>query len=259
MLPVPWHWKRPPQSPVWQLPTPAELNEQPVRPQIRPPQPSGTVKLTLCPGASFHPVTGIGCWALGFVAAQIVSVQSLTMVIRCEPEETAGVVAGAGEAVGVVGVEVVDDVVLVGVGVGEGLVLVRVAPTVIVASGLEAGVRSLVVLDVDTAVEPSAVLWAANGPAVVSQSAADTAATTAITEARAARGTLRARGALRLLRSMLPGPSPSRAACGVRSPLETLATVPGLRKIAASAVGFSVILVACSPSPVQTRDSVSGG
>jgi hypothetical protein len=59
------------------------------------------VNVTLCPGASFQPVTGIGCCAFGFVAAQIVWLYALTMVIRWSP---AGAVVCCGASAGFVGV-----------------------------------------------------------------------------------------------------------------------------------------------------------
>src|SRR6266700_2992552 len=158
---LPWHWNRPPQSPVWQWPTPLELNEQPVRPQIRPPQPFGTVNVTLWPGASFQPVTGIGCWALGLVAAQIVSVSALTIVITCELAEWAMVVVVAADVAGA-GVAVVD-AVRVGEGVGDAVVRLGLGAAVVAA------IADAVVAAWLDAVDPSAALRVPSGPTVVSQ------------------------------------------------------------------------------------------
>jgi hypothetical protein len=47
---------RPPQSPVWQIPAPAESNTHPVRAHIRPDHPAGAASRIVCPGASSNPV-----------------------------------------------------------------------------------------------------------------------------------------------------------------------------------------------------------
>src|SRR5689334_2818849 len=91
VAPLPVHWKRPPQSPVWQCPAPAALNSHPVRPQNRPPQPLGTTTVTLCPGSTTHPVAASGCALSGVAAAQIRCPSALTRVTVRAPAGTLGV------------------------------------------------------------------------------------------------------------------------------------------------------------------------
>src|SRR6516162_5797660 len=101
MAPLPVHWNRPPQSPVWQCPDPEPSNEQPVRPQIRPPQLSGTEIVALCPGASTHPVAASGCFASAVAATQTVWLSALTTVkTRCPAAATAGAVVGFADGEG---------------------------------------------------------------------------------------------------------------------------------------------------------------
>src|ERR1700678_305344 len=52
IVPQPLHWNSPPQSPVWQWPTPALSKTQPVRPQNRVLRLFGVVMVTLCPAGS---------------------------------------------------------------------------------------------------------------------------------------------------------------------------------------------------------------
>lgn len=49
------HFRFEPHEPVLQLPVPVLLNLQPVRPQIRPDQPTGALKTTEWPGLSLNP------------------------------------------------------------------------------------------------------------------------------------------------------------------------------------------------------------
>ena len=76
------HWNRPPQSPVWQWPTPALLKTQPVRPQNRVFRLFGVVMVTLCPAGSTQPVAASGVLGLGAAATQIVCDIWLTNVTR---------------------------------------------------------------------------------------------------------------------------------------------------------------------------------
>ena len=80
IVPQPLHLNRPPQSPVWQWPTPWLLNEQPVRPQNRVFRLFGVLIVTLCPGRSVQPVVASGVLGLGAAATQIVCDISLTNV-----------------------------------------------------------------------------------------------------------------------------------------------------------------------------------
>lgn len=138
---------------------------------------------------------------MGFVAAQIVSFHAFTMVIWCDPAAPLVVVVDAAVVDAAVDAALVAAAVFL-LGFGDALALVRVAPTVIVAGALDGAVTTMAVVDEVPAAEPAAVSLAPNGPAVVSHRAADTAATTAITEANAVRGNLRPCDGLRLLRSM---------------------------------------------------------
>jgi hypothetical protein len=119
------------------------------------------------------------------------------MVITCEPDAAdtaADETACVGDAAAV---DAVASWLGVSVGVSDGAALVAGATDV-----LPAALTTAAVLDEVPAADPSAVFRAPSGPTLVSQSAADTAARTATTENSAARGTLRRRGGLRLLRSM---------------------------------------------------------
>lgn len=134
---------------------------------------------------------------MGFVAAQIVSFHALTIVIRCVPLEA---------AVGPEELSATADAVLLGVGVGdregEALALLGLGEAVVagaidtlLAAGLVATAAEV------PAPEPSAAFWVPSGPAVVSQTAAETATSTASTESTAVRAVRRLAGFL-LLRSM---------------------------------------------------------
>src|SRR5580692_5933557 len=102
MVPQPLHWNRPPQSPVWQWPTPALSKTQPVRPQNRVFRLFGVVIVTLCPAGSTHPVAASGVLGLGAAATQIVCDIWLTNVTRrrepAAPEGGGSEAAGAEEA-----------------------------------------------------------------------------------------------------------------------------------------------------------------
>src|SRR5580700_1912933 len=102
MVPQPLHWNRPPQSPVWQCPTPALLKTQPVRPQKRVFRLFGVVIVTLRPAGSTQPVAASGVLAFGAAATQMVCAIWLTNVTRRWP---AAPVGGGSEAAGSVGEE----------------------------------------------------------------------------------------------------------------------------------------------------------
>ena len=132
-------------------------------------------------------MTGIGCWAFGLVAAQIVWLSALTMVIRWEPAESATVVpevpavvvADAGVGVGEAVLLAVRD------GEGEGDALVRV--------GVELALVMVVLGDETEAwgVEPSAASRVVRGLEVLNQTATPTAASTAIIDRSSVRADLR--------------------------------------------------------------------
>src|ERR1700722_7229646 len=88
MAPLPVHWYRPPQSPDWQWPRPSRKT-QPVRPQNRPFQCSGTTMVRLGPGFSVQPVRASGCAGFCAAATQMVWVTRLTNVTRWAPAATA--------------------------------------------------------------------------------------------------------------------------------------------------------------------------
>ena len=85
MAPLPVHWNRPAQSPVWQCPVPW-WNTQPVRPQNRPFQWLGTVMVRVCPGGSTQPVAASGCAGFCAAATQTVWRTRLTNVTWCDPD-----------------------------------------------------------------------------------------------------------------------------------------------------------------------------
>jgi hypothetical protein len=95
IVPQPLHWNRPPQSPVWQRPTPWRLNTQPVRPQNRVFRLFGVLMVTLRPGLSTQPVAASGVLGSGAAATQIVCDISLTNVTRRRGPVAAAAVTGA--------------------------------------------------------------------------------------------------------------------------------------------------------------------
>jgi hypothetical protein len=101
IVPQPLHWNRPPQSPVWQCPTPL-WKTQPVRPQNRVFRLFGVLIVTLFPGGSTQPLAASGVLGLGAAATQMVSFVRLTNVTsrRLEPAAPEGSGLGAAGAAG---------------------------------------------------------------------------------------------------------------------------------------------------------------